>query len=112
MPALLDLLQSGDNGVPERVDTGLARGRVLNWILAEPLADRGGWGLASGRRPEAPGVELVKLVKLQAGVGIVHGPTLVRAHMFPLEHRDSGWVLLGLDEPRPALKAGAAGSAP
>lgn len=79
-------------------------GRALRRELRNVLDDRDGWGFGSAKRLQAPGVELVKLVHLEPGLGIVREPRMVWAHLFRLEHRAAGWVLLRLNEPDPALQ--------
>lgn len=80
-------------------------------VLHEALRDlfsTEGWGVATARRPHAPDVELVKLVRMRDEPLdqplIVSKPTLVQAHLFSMRLTRDQWVLVGLDGPDPAFE--------
>lgn len=72
--------------------------------IGDVVRDTAGWGLATARRPHAPDRELVKVVWTgSADVEIVREVRTTVAHIFELEWRNNMWVLVGLDDPDPAL---------
>ncbi len=62
-----------------------------------------GWGFATARRPHAPDVELVKLLRAGADPQVVFQPQLARGHLFYLRRHDGGWILVDLDGQDPSL---------
>jgi predicted nucleic acid-binding protein len=80
--------------------------------LCEVLSDRlhdvlhqDGWGFATARRPHAPGVELVKLVRVGEEALIAFEPQIAEGHLFfMMVTEEQQWVLVGLDGPDPAVE--------
>lgn len=77
--------------------------RTLRQRLADVFNDRDGWGFATARRPLAPNVELVKLVRGGEEPSVSFASQVARGHLFLMEHRGERWVLLELDGEDPAL---------
>jgi predicted nucleic acid-binding protein len=72
-------------------------------LVLEDVVTNEGWGFGTARRLQAPGTELVKLVRAGSDAVIFSEPRLVQGHLFYLRSRDSGWTLVDLDGPDPSL---------
>lgn len=115
---LVDAVRGRDhNGIVRLVDADFAAelckdelptAEVLCEELRRRLGDvlmTGGWGLATARRPHAPDVELVKLVRADSEPLVRLEEQVVEGHLFFMQARAKSWMLIGLDGPDPALEA-------
>lgn len=112
---LIDALNEGDSkSVAALVDPSLRRrlappdGRAprLTDVLRAQLDDvltGSPWGFATGWRPQAPDVELVKLVQAGEGVRIARRPQVHSGHLFLLRKNEDRWHLIDLDGPDPGM---------
>ena len=98
----------------ERLAPGAADSAdAVSSALAELLDDAlqgDGWGFATAWRPQAPDVELVKLVQGGEQPMIASTPQLVRGHLFFMRRTASHWVVTELDGADPGLTEGGGAS--
>lgn len=72
-------------------------------VELEDVVNEDGWGFATAWRPTGADREIVKYVRGGSRSRLIEGPHRVQAHIFHLERRPAGWVLVDLDGPDPAV---------